>query len=219
MKKTTFLFLLLCTLVYTQVKAQCVSSATSYQLIVSNNTTINANAPIDTYICSGATLIDSASCCTRSVHIEPNATYVVGPMAYGSIYIKNGGTFNGMNTQMFWVVYAETGAIILNYSGAVVNCTAVTFPSANCFMSVGSTAATPKAVAAHSQNDLHVTFSENIVSGKIEVMDMSGRVVKSQDVNQATESTIAVHDLAAGVYYYRILIGEETVLEAKFFQQ
>jgi len=117
-------------------KAQC-TGASFYDLTVTYTTVFH---PIGTsfnsaIICPGGLLIDSANCCTRVINILPGAVNEAGGMAFGVVYVMNGGTFNANGCTGFFCYY-EKGATILNYSGSSSVCASLSFKPSSCSLGI-----------------------------------------------------------------------------------
>lgn len=197
--------------------AQCTSGATAYDLTVTGNIVLPPSGPSFTtgIVCTGGRLMDSASCCTRMVHVESGGTYEAGPMAYGFVYIKNGGTFDAHGNTMFFGVSYEAGAIILNYTGPMTLCTAVTFPPGAC---------TPTAITENSPSvytsvypnpctdvlHLENNFSKD---ASIKIYDITGKMVME---STAITNDITVSSLSGGMYTFAITMEGQKVSYGKF---
>jgi hypothetical protein len=216
MKNIFTLSILLVLAFSANVKSQC-SSTQNYDLIVSGSVVLPPSPTsqyISAYVCTTGTLVDSMSCCTRMIHVEPGGTLIVGPLAYGAVYLKSGATFDAQNSSMSWMVFAEAGAIILNYSGTVNQCVAVTFPSANCITSVGNAPASSPVSVIQRDGQLQFDFSATVGNLRVELYDMSGRLVSSENATNANRHTISLAGLSGGVYFCRVY-GNEAVLYAE----
>ncbi|MDQ3111565.1 MAG: T9SS type A sorting domain-containing protein [Bacteroidota bacterium] len=205
--KKIFTLILLSTGIITDASSQCNSTGT-YDLVVFNQTTFSPSPTsqyISAFVCGGATLIDSMSCCTRLVHVQPGATFVAGPQAYGAIYLKSGATFNGQNTSMSWTVFAEAGATIINYSGMVNSCNAVTFSSANCFMSAPGIQQPAAVTVFKEPHQLIFNFPVIAADIRVELYDMNGRLVINEAGGNTNQHITNIDALPAGMYFCRVL--------------
>jgi len=222
--KQTFTLLLLALLGFGgNVFAQsCTSQATSYDLTVTSLTIIppvsSSSTYMQGYICPGATLIDSAMCCTRFCNVDSLATMIVGPNSYGMAYVKGGGTFNGQGASANWVVFAEPGASIINHTGTTNQCPAVVFTGGNCTMGF-NTAQSMKPDVALKGNQLNFTFNTTMSDVHVELLDVNGKVVKSETMDQSSVHSMDVSGLASGVYMYRMMQGTEVVSSDKIILQ
>ncbi len=199
--------------------AQC-SSTPNYDLIVSGSVVLPPSPTsqyISAYVCTTGTLIDSMSCCTRMIHVEPGGTLIVGPLAYGAVYLKSGATFDGQNTSMSWMVFAEAGAIILNYPGTVTQCVAVTFPSANCVTSTGDAPASSPVSVIQGDGQLQFDFPATVSNLRVELYDMSGRMVSSETATNASRHTVNLAALPAGIYFCRVYDNDAAIYSDKIF--
>ena len=196
----------------------CTSIAVTYDQVFSNYTVFPPTpSGLYTlgYICNGVTVIDSMSCCTRMIHVETGAVFIAGPFSYGTAYVKSGGTFNGQNTAQNWFVYAEAGANVLNYTGTVVSCTAVSFPTANCFMNVHSTE--PEEQVKLIQLPGQIQFSVPSANGntRIELYDISGKQLINQSAENTSVISMSTESLSGGMYFYRVYQNEELLSTGK----
>lgn len=212
MKKAATLLLLSFFLLHNETKSQCTSNQT-YDLVVSGQTVLPPSPTslyFNGYVCTGATLIDSMSCCTRFVHVEQGGTFIAGPMAYGTIYLKSGATFNGQNTSMTWMIYAETGSTVLNYSGSIISCVGVQFNSANCSVSVNEK---EKAVVSvlHQQEELIFSFTELQQAVSIDIYDINGKLVVHEEAGTLLQYRLNLSALNNGLYFYRLYNGDALV--------
>lgn len=195
----------------------CNSNASSYDLVVFSQTVIPPNASMSYtsgFVCGGATLYDSAYCCTRMCHVDTLATLITGPNSYGMAYIKSGGTFNGQGSSMNWQVIAEPGSIILNHTGIVQNCTSVTFPAAMCFMSVEEQFGKQTSVVQNG-SALMFRFSSEVSSPRIELRDVNGKLVKSENCFSGTLCTVNVAELSEGIYFWTVYEGSSPISSGK----
>ena len=187
----------------------CTSPATNYDLTVVSLTVFPPQSSsmnyMQGYVCPGATLIDSAMCCTRMVNIDSGATMFVGPMSYGMAYVKSGGTFNGQGASNNWQVYAEAGASIINHTGLNNACPQVVFTGGTCSMGFNSTVYQKPTVALNG-SFLNFAFSTS-VSAQVELLDVTGKVVISESINNSSVHSMNVAGLAEGIYMYRVVSG------------
>lgn len=191
--------------------AQCTSSSTSYDLTVSSNIAIAPSGPSynAAIICSGGHLIDSANCCTRFIHIESGGIYESGPNAYAFVFIKSGGTFDAHGNSSFFGVNYEAGAIILNYSGPITLCGAVTFPAGSCSVTGISDQEIVSGVKAYPNpcvNLLH--FETDFSKGAlIMVYDIAGKkIMESFEI----KNELNVSSLSPGMYSFVVTEGIKT---------
>ena len=138
-------------------------------------------------------------CCTRICHVDTLGTLVVGPMSYGTAYVRSGATFDGQNTAQNWFVYTESGATVLNYSGNVVQCTNVTFPAAMCFMSVPEQYQSTVS-AVQNANLLSFSFSSVLTKARVELYDPTGKIVMTSTQAQCNRQDLDVSTLPSGVH-------------------
>lgn len=195
----------------------CNSNASSYDLVVFSQTVIPPNASMSytsAYVCGGATLYDSAYCCTRMCHVDSLATLITGPNSYGMAYIKSGGTFNGQGSSVNWQVVAEPGSIVLNHTGILQNCVSVTFPTAMCFMTVEEQFGKQTSVAQNG-SALMFRFSSDVTAPRIELRDVNGKLVKTENCSSGTLCTVNVGDLADGIYFWTVYEGSEQISSGK----
>jgi hypothetical protein len=213
MKQLSTLAVFFCILFSFNANSQCTSGASSYDLVVFNNTTFppSASQPYtQAYVCWGGVLTDSAQCCTRICHVDSGGTFIAGPVAYGGLYLKNGATFDGQNTSMTWVIFAEPGAIILNYSGNVQQCPTVTFPAALCFMSTPE-AYMPAVGVSQNGNQLSFLYADVLAKATVELYDATGKLVQTSTQAQSDRQDVDVSALPAGIYMYRVMDGETLI--------
>jgi hypothetical protein len=214
-KKLLFIFLPALAAFNCELNAQC-SSTMSYDLIVSTQVVIPASSSMSytgAYVCPTGQLIDSMPCCTRFVHVDSGGVYKVGPSAYGTLYLKNLAVFDGQNTSMTWQIFAEPGAVILNYSGTVISCVTVTFPAANCLTMIPeSTTATPNFL--QSDQRLEISFASAQTCG-ISVYDLSGKEVIASSMENAFTQALDISNLAPGIYVCRITGADGMILSRK----
>lgn len=195
----------------------CNSNAVSYDLVVYSQTVIPPNASMSytsAYVCGGATLYDSAYCCTRMCHVDSLATLITGPNSYGMAYIKAGGTFNGQGSSMNWQVYAEPGSTVVNHTGIVQNCPSVTFPTAICFMSVEEQFG-KQTSAVQNGSMLMFRFSSEVAAPRIEMRDVNGKLVKSEIFSSGTVCTINIGELPEGIYFWTVYEGASQISSGK----
>jgi hypothetical protein len=198
-------------------QTMCNSNAVSYDLVVFSQTVIPPNASIsyiNSYVCGGATLYDSAYCCTRMCHVDSLATLITGPNSYGIAYVKAGGTFNGQGNSQNWQVIAESGSNILNHTGNIQNCTSVTFPAALCFMTIEEQFGKQTSVALNG-SALMFRFSSEVSDPRIELRDVNGKLVKSENSPTGTFCTVNVVDLAEGIYFWTVYEGSSQISSGK----
>lgn len=216
MKKLLTLFsvlILTCSATY----GQCTSGATSYDLTVSGNVVIGPSGPSFTFaiICAGGSLMDSAACCTRMVHIEGGGIYEAGPAAYGFVYIKSGGTFDAHGNNSFFGVNYEAGATILNYTGPMTLCPSVSFPPGSC---------TPTGISEQVDNmslkvypnpcNQYLSFENSFLKDAvITIYDITGK--KMMELS-SVENKINVSSLTPGMYTFSISGEGEKVVYRKF---
>lgn len=195
----------------------CNSIATTYDLTVFGTTVISptTSSPYTMgYVCGGAVLIDSSYCCTRICHVDTGGTLIAGPLSYGSVYLHSGATFDGQGTAQNWFVYAAPGATVVNYSGNVVQCTSVTFPSAMCFMSVPETAQAGVSVL-QTPVSLQFRFTKPLSGASVELFDAAGSLVLTSACTASESTELNVSDLPVGIYMYRVTAEDETVSTGK----
>lgn len=197
--------------------AQCTSSATTYDLTVSGNTVLGPSGTQFTFalICSGGRLMDSTTCCTRLVHVETGGVYEAGPNAYAFVYVKNGGTFDAHGNNSFFGVSYETGAIILNYTGPMTLCTAVTFPPGSCTSTGIDDDAGQANIIAYPNPCNDVLYINDLVSkeGIITVYDVTGKKVFEGPIK---DNKINVSHILSGMYSYSIIAEGEHLFHGKF---
>lgn len=198
------------------ISAQCNAPTSSYDLIVASTIVRSGgNAGyMQGYICNGGVLIDSASCCTRFVLVDSGGSMIVGPLSYGMAYVLNGGSFNGQNASGNWQVIAEPNATVINHTGNTVACAQITYAASNCIMSVPQNASAQPNVALVETN-LVFAFSTAVNDVTIEVSDVTGKVVRSEQVNQTSVHSISLAGLAGGVYAYRVMQRGEMIASDK----
>jgi hypothetical protein len=198
-------------LVAVSAVAQCTSSASSYDLVVTGNVVLPPTGPQFTfgYVCSGGNLFDSTTCCTRFIHVEAGGTYEAGPAAYGMVYLKSGATFDAHGNSNFFLVDYEAGAIILNYTGPMTLCSTVTFPSANCAsaieeeQSINATQAFPNPVSGK----LTIRLAEKINGvGEVIIINALGeKVLSTQIDNFSSTVPVDVSALKPALYFYSVV--------------
>lgn len=200
------------------IAQSCTSPASSYDLIVVANTTIPPNASpnyMQGYVCNGGVLLDSALCCTRFVNVDSGGTMIVGPNSYGMAYVMNGGTFNGQGASSNWQVYAEPNATVINHTGMNQACPSITFTASSCTMGFAKNESIIPTVALNG-NSLNFGFNAVMNNVTIELIDVNGKVVKSEMIYQSSIHTMDVTGLAAGVYMWRVMLGAEVISSDKF---
>lgn len=216
MKKLITLFSI-CVLSSGSIHSQCSSGAGSYDLTVTSNVVIGPSGPSFTFgiVCSGGQLMDSAMCCTRMIHVEGGGIYEAGPSAYGFVYLKSGATFDAHGNNSFFGVAYEAGATILNYTGPMNLCTAVTFPPGLCtpttIMENNSTSLV--SVYPNPCNDvLHLdnNFSKD---AQITIYDIAGKKIKEI---VSFDNEINVSTLSPGIYTFDISIEGQKTSRGKF---
>jgi hypothetical protein len=143
---------------------------------------------------------------------------IVGPNSYGMAYVKGGGTFNGQGASNNWQVYAEPGANVINHTGTTIPCTSIAFGGGNCAMGF-NTAQSVKPNVSLIGNQLNFIFSATMNDVHIELLDVNGKTVKSETMNQSSVHSMDVSGLASGVYMYRVLQGAEVVSSDKIVLQ
>ncbi len=197
--------------------AQCASTPPLYDLTVSGSVILPPSGPSYTFgiICSGGHLIDSAMCCTRQIYIQGGGVYEAGPMAYGIVFIKNGGTFDAHGNTSFFSVNYEMGAIILNYTGPLNLCSAVTFPAGTCAPTgiAENNSEVHTSVYPNPCNDvLHLenNFSKDAA---ITIYDITGKIVMEYYI---IINNISVSDLSEGMYTFAIEVDGNKVSYGKF---
>lgn len=192
--------------------AQCSSPASSYDLIVASTIVRSGTSAgyMQGYVCNGGVLIDSATCCTRFVVVDSGGSLLVGPMSYGAAYVLNGATFNGQNASNNWQVFAEPNATVINHTGNNIACPQITYTASNCIMSVEQNTS-PKPTVALNGHVLNFGFTSVVNDVQIELLDVSGKVVRSEMVNQSSVHSMDVSGIASGVYMYRVMQGAEVV--------
>lgn len=219
--KKNLILLLICLCFFAKLsKSQsgCASLATTYDMVFSNNTVLPPSPSgqyMFGYICTGTTVTDSMNCCTRFMHVVSGGTLIAGPLSYGTAYLKAGATFDGQNTAQNWFVYAEAGANVLNYSGNVITCTAVTFPAGNCFMSVGNTETEKSVTVIQQPNQLQFSFSNPLSPGRIEIYDISGKQLLNQTAENTTMISVNTESFCSGMYFYRVYQNGEFLSSGK----
>lgn len=195
----------------------CTSSATSYDLIVVATTVIAPTAsPSYTqgYVCNGGILMDSAMCCTRFAVVDSGGTMMVGPFAYGIAYILDGGTFNGQGASNNWTVVAEPNATVINHTGNIQQCSTIVYSPTSCTMGISPTE-TMKPTVALIGHSINFGFSAVMNDVRIELLDVNGKVVKSEMMNQSSVHSMDVSGIASGVYMYRVMLGTELISSDK----
>ena len=191
--------------------AQCTSSATTYDLTVNSNVVLHPGGTsyLMGAICPGGVLLDSLACCTRMIHISAGATYEAGPMAYGIVYLKSGGTFNANGNNNFFNLYYEIGGTILNYSGPMTLCTTVSFPAPNCSTSINEETSSSGLSLYPNPSDGVFTIEKGTgnLTG-IKITDVIGNIVyQSEIVNH--RSTIDLCGIAKGIYFVTMMVCPE----------
>ncbi len=217
MSKKISTLILLAALYCGNAFAQCTSPATSYDLIVVSNITIPAQSNsnyMQGYVCNGGVLLDSAYCCTRFVNVDSGGVMMVGPSSYGQAFVKNGGTFNGQGSSANWAVFYEAGANVINHVGNSQQCPQITFTNNNCIMGFTENES-PKPTVALNGDALNFGFDAVMTDVRIELLDVNGKVVKSEMMNQSSVHSMDVSGLASGVYMYRVMRGAELISSDK----
>lgn len=200
----------------TDAISQCTANATSYDLIVASTIIRSGNSAgyTQAYICNGGVLIDSATCCTRFVVVDSGGAMIVGPLSYGAAYVLNGATFNGQNASNNWQVFAEPTATVVNHTGTTLACAQITYTASNCIMSVGQIDS-PKPAVSINGSALNFGFTSVMNDVQIELLDINGKIVKSEMMNQSSVHTMDIAGLAGGVYMYRVMRGAEVLSSDK----
>lgn len=217
MKNRLILVVLVLLFRITFTNAQCTGS-NFYDLYVTDTTVLHPsqNAYISAVVCSGALLIDSANCCTRTTHVLSGGTYEIGGFAYGSVYIQSGGTFNANNSTIFFGVTYEAGATILNYNGPLTLCPSITFSPFGCTTGLNE---------INSKGTIYVSLDAvnsmlNVVGVQTNytliIVDITGRIVLEKRNNIPESSMIDVSALTSGIYNYRILNNHKPLAYGKF---
>lgn len=217
MKKLYTLFSAAMLCLFTGAYSQnCTSSANNYDLVVVANTTIPPNASpnyMQGYVCNGGVLLDSALCCTRFVNVDSGGTMIVGPNSYGIAYVLNGGTFNGQGSSNNWTVVAEPNATVINHTGNLQPCSTITYNPSSCTMGTPDPSNMKPAV---SLNGTLLNFGfHSVVNVTIELVDVTGKAVRSEQVNRASVHSMNVEGLASGVYMYRVMQNGEVISSDK----
>ncbi len=194
----------------------CTSPIQNYDLIVVSTINIppSQTAYMQGYVCNGGVLTDSATCCTRFLNVDSGGVVIVGPISYGMAYVKSGGTFNGQGASNNWTVYAEAGAIVINHTGNSVQCPQIVFPNTNCIMGFTDQSSAKPKVSLIGRT-INFGFSSMMNDVHIELMDVNGKVVKSEMMNQSSVHSMDVSGLASGVYVYRVMQGATLVSSDK----
>ena len=220
MKQTFTLFFIAMLCFGGKAFAQCSSPANNYDLIVVSNITISPQTTsyMQGYVCNGGILLDSAMCCTRIVNIDSGGAMYVGPNSYGMAYVKSGGVFNGANVSNNWQVYSEPGATVINHTGPSQSCAQITFNSTNCIMGFAHNDS-PKPNASLIDHRLTFAFASVVNNVTIEVFDVSGNVVRSEQVSQTSVHSMDLSGLAGGVYMYRVSQAGEVISSDKVVLQ
>lgn len=215
--KKIYTFILLITMgAAGNVFGQCTSSSVNYDLIVASNVTIaaqsNANY-MQGYVCNGGVLLDSAYCCTRFVNVDSGGTMMVGPASYGQAFVKSGGTFNGQGSSANWAVFYESGANVINHVGNSQLCPQITFTAGNCATGF-HTVESPKPNVGLNGTFLNFAFASS-VNAQIELYDVSGKLVRTENIYNSSICSMNVTDLAGGMYMYRVMQNGEVVSSDK----
>ncbi len=203
--------------------AQCASFGGPYDLTVSNLTVLSPAASMynSGIVCPGGHLIDSTVCCTRFIHIDSGAVYEAGPLAYGFVYLKNHGTFDGHGSTMPFTLFYETGATILNFAGGMTVCPTVTFPNPSpCTIPLGviggkrveDISIYPNPVSEIIYIDLNFSPTKTLFS----VYEVTGKIVMESNLSKSVSNEVSVSSLPTGIYSYRISENEENVSVGKF---
>lgn len=219
MKKTVTLFVLAVLAFCAEVQAQCSSSSSNYDLQVIAATTFGPNPTslyMNGYVCSGGTLTDSMTCCTRLVHVDSGGTLNVGPLSYGMAYLKSGALFNGGGSSQNWMLYAEPGATIIGHTGTTVQCTTVTFVPAGCALGIAPQVHAAPVTMLVTPLQLKLQFAVPAEALTAELVDMNGRVIRSQPVIQTSSATIDLSGFAQGIYFCRVMKGNELLFGERF---
>lgn len=217
MKQISTLFLLIILFFAGNAFAQnCTWTTSNYDMVVISSTTIAPTTASYTqgFVCNGATLTDSATCCTRLIVVDNGATLIVGPQSYGMAYVLDGGTFNGQGASGNWIVTHEPMANILNHTGPAQQCSTIVYSPTSCSMGIADNAWMKPTVTLNDQT-LIFSFTDAMQDAQIELLDVNGKVVKSEMINQSSTLSMDVAGLAAGVYMYRVMQGGEVISSDK----
>lgn len=202
----------------TSVMAQCTGNST-YDLTVTGTTVIHptGNSFTSAIVCSGATLIDSANCCTRVIHVLPGAVYEAGGNAYGLVFVKSGGTFNANGCTNFFMCTYETGAVILNYTGPLTLCPSLVFSPSVCTTAI-SEINRPCIHIFTNPDDQKVTivFSREQQQTAIRVIDVLGKEIQLVTFSGRQWE---IEKLNRGVYIIQISDDKAILLNQKIVVQ
>lgn len=217
MRKLQIVFMLIFLSDLTDANGQC-TGMNFYDLTVTGNTILPpaATAYISAVVCDGGVLIDSASCCTRVTHILNGGIYEIGGLAYGSVFVQSGGTFNANNTSMFFGVTYEAGANILNYSGPLTLCSSISFLPSACVTGLNSISS-GKFISVfydHQGQFLKLNGIQN--NSFIQVFDMTGRLILEPKLLDRDGSNEIYASLFPGLYSYRITDKRGHDVQGKF---
>lgn len=205
MKKILSILLSIGILYSITVNGQCTGQST-YDLTVSGTTVLHPTSSSFTsaIVCPGGVLIDSANCCTRWVHVLAGGTYTIGGSAYGMAYVKSGGTFDAHNSTLFFGVYYETGATILNYTGPITLCPSLTFTASSCTTGINEPSNNIISVSYNQVNKL-LNIEGTINNSTINIFDCNGKRIIEHVLLSSNANQFDVSMLNSGVYLYTII--------------
>ncbi|CAN5371836.1 hypothetical protein BH11BAC1_BH11BAC1_09280 [soil metagenome] len=197
------------------VKAQCTGS-TFYDLTVTDTTVFHpiGNSFNSAIICSGGVLIDSANCCTRVIHILPGGDYEAGGLAYGIVYVMNGGTFNAHGCTGFFGCYYETGATILNYPGPLSLCPSISFTASSCITGIIESKESVLKVYPNPANDI-LHFENVNAHSIIAVYNFMGQLVLKSEIKSNVDA-LTISSLNNGLFSYSIYENNKLLGFGKF---
>ena len=198
--------------------AQCNPAIPGNANVINSNDTVNGGFTPQ-WVCKNDTLVSQGG--IFYVYLEPGAAMVTGG-GIDSIYVTNGASLS-MNGGIHVILHEP--AAILNVAGGIptyVPCPSITYDYTNaplngCLVtsvSEENTNSAPVSVFPNPAKDnFTVTFSNTINKGVIEVYNVLGKKIFTEDVINVSQKEVQLKNSDAGIYFVKVHTEEKTFTE------
>lgn len=196
------------------VSAQCTDTLVANTVIITQDTTINANYTNTSFLVCGGILhyIDNSQ--MASIFIESNGTLDLTGYGYSYVYVKSAGVFDANNSQ-YMDLYYETGATLIDTASGLLAkqlCTPLIFNYSLLPGGIGCLTSSVNEISSLSNIEISpnpvidiLTIKSKMQNSEFTIIDIFGKKVYQQTMTDQNENfSFNISDLAKGIYFLKM---------------